>query len=160
MLCAVGCSGVCTVGSCSFLACVHLLFDKETYFVVPFVLTLLSLCVFCSWCFFSQEFNDFVVRCLEKKPEERPTSRALLRVSCLLVLVSDTVLEATQRNIVCTRTSRCLYWGRCDVTPATRERTPLLPVSTRSIPFNFRCCCCFYFTLTHCRNLVRGRKTN
>ncbi|CAM9298836.1 unnamed protein product, partial [Laminaria digitata] len=27
----------------------------------------------------SLEFNDFVVRCLEKKPEERPTSRALLR---------------------------------------------------------------------------------
>lgn len=28
-----------------------------------------------------QEFNDFLARCLEKKPEDRPTSRTLLRVS-------------------------------------------------------------------------------
>lgn len=28
-----------------------------------------------------QEFNDFLARCLEKKPEDRPSSRALLGVS-------------------------------------------------------------------------------
>lgn len=65
------------------------LVDNETYFV-PFMLTLICLYSF-RFSFFLQEFNDFVVRCLEKKPAERPTSRALLRVSCLLVLVSDAI---------------------------------------------------------------------
>lgn len=35
---------------------------------------------------FWQEFNDFIGRCLEKKPDERPSSRAILRVSQCLAL--------------------------------------------------------------------------
>ena len=74
------------------------LFDMETHFVAPCVLTLLYRTFFVSRVF-SQEFNDFVVRCLEKKPEERPTSRALLRVSVLLVLVSDIALQITRQKL-------------------------------------------------------------
>lgn len=43
-----------------------------------------------------QEFNDFVGRCLEKKPDDRPSSRAILRVGLLRVVVRSCHTDVCQ----------------------------------------------------------------